>query len=345
MCCPTTLGTSASDDLKTTKAEPTSRLVAYVNLYWLLIIAATIVAVRLCNSVLVDHGFSACVQFCTSAFLATEMMWWLTNVGVDCVFGAVALQPFLHDHKGGKGQAPPSARTSLWQMPYQLTAMRQARISRVQGYWLDPVIYALTYAGSVRGGAVVATNLDVSLWPSDSQDLCLAVMSFMAMLLYFDFVTFLLHWAMHTRVLYRKYHKEHHDIRHLSAWVNDVEADVEGLLNVFMCKATTVIFAAWLGLLHQRPWLTVTFYAFTKWYGVMEHINMTLPPMHILLRRKQAGCPLCCLLTLPDYHDDHHRYWCDAEAVGQLAVYTNVWDRLLAPLVRRTTISKFLKAR
>mmetsp|Transcript_39059 Transcript_39059/g.88753 ORF Transcript_39059/g.88753 Transcript_39059/m.88753 type:complete len:339 (+) Transcript_39059:2-1018(+) len=337
MCLPSASETSATHGLK---AEPTSKLVMCVNLYWVLIVGTTAVAVSYCNSALVALGLSAGCQFCASAFVATEMMWWLPNVGVDWVFGAEALQPFRHAHKGGMGGAPTSVRASLWQMPYQLTAMRQARVSRVRGYWLDPLIYAITYACSARRGAVVATNLAVGFWPSDSLELCSTALTFVGMLLYFDFMSFLLHWAMHTRVLYRRYHKEHHDVRHLSPWANDIESDAEGLLNVFMCKATTVILAAWLGLLQERPWLIVAFYAFTKWYGVMEHLNMTLPPLHILLRWKQAGHPLCSLLSLPDYHDDHHRYSPDAEAVGHLAVYTTFWDRLFAPLVRRTTVAK-----
>mmetsp|Transcript_24980 Transcript_24980/g.69845 ORF Transcript_24980/g.69845 Transcript_24980/m.69845 type:complete len:340 (+) Transcript_24980:2-1021(+) len=337
MCLPSASETSATHGLK---AEPTSKLVMCVNLYWVLIVATTTFAVSYCNSALVALGLSAGCQFCASAFVATEMMWWLPNVGVNWVFGAEALQPFRHAHKGGMGGAPTSVRASLWQMPYQLTAMRQARVSRVRGYWLDPLIYAITYACSARRGAVVATNLAVGFWPSDSLELCSTALTFVGMLLYFDFMSFLLHWAMHTRVLYRRYHKEHHDVRHLSPWANDIESDAEGLLNVFMCKATTVILAAWLGLLQERPWLIVAFYAFTKWYGVMEHLNMTLPPLHILLRWKQAGHPLCSLLSLPDYHDDHHRYSPDAEAVGHLAVYTTFWDRLFAPLVRRTTVAK-----
>jgi len=320
------------------RAEPTPMLVACVNLYWLLIGAVAAAAIRNFNMILVSHGFSAWFQFCVSAFLATESMWWLSNVGVHYVFGAQILQPFQHPDKDN-GEPVVPGRASFWQMPYQLEAMRQARISRVQGYWLDPLIYGATYyACSVKGGANISTHLGVSLWSFDLLESCSAMCSFISMLLYFDFVTFLLHWVMHTPKLYKRFHKLHHDIRHLSPWVNDVEADLEGLLNIFLCKATTVILAAQLGLLQERPWLVVFFYAFTKWYGVMEHLNVTLPPMHTLLRRKQAGCLVSSLLTLPAYHDDHHRYWRDAEAVGQLAVYTCFWDQLFSPLIRRTTM-------
>jgi len=328
-----------ASDTALVQAKPSRMLVACVNLYWFLITAISAASVKVCNVLLVSQGFSAGVQFCVSAFLATEFLWWLPNVGVHYVFGAQILQPFRHPDKDN-GEPVVPARASLWEMPYQLEAMRQARTSRVQGYWLDAFIYGATYACSVRGGVVVSTVLDVSLSSCTLLEICAAIFSFIGMLLYFDFVTFLLHWVMHTPMLYKRFHKLHHDIRHLSPWVNDVEADVEGLLNVFLCKATTVILAARLGLLHERPWLIVLFYAFTKWYGVMEHLNMTLPPMHTLLRRKHAGCPISSLLTLPAYHDDHHRYWRDAEAVGQLAVYTCLWDRLFARLIRRTTIKQ-----
>merc|ERR1712014_419835 len=102
------------------------------------------------------------------------------------------------------------------------------------------------------------------------------------MLAWYDFSMFFAHWLMHTPWFYKHFHRKHHLITHLSPWVSD--------------------------------------------YGsYLEHTNLTLPPLDTLHRWKHdEGALLHCIfkwITLPEYHDAHHREINDVTAVGKLAVY------------------------
>lgn len=308
-------------------------LALLVNFFWVVTCIATVLIVYASQQLLERNHFHPAIQFVSTGFLSTELMYWLPNAGVHYIFGAKLLMPYVITPKEGHKDVPYDVK--MWKTPYQMRAMAEARLSRIQGYWLDPLLYAFIWVGS---GGMITSSLDLtSLISTDIMGWCKSAAIQFILLSSFDFGTFLLHWIMHTPTFYLKVHKVHHNVRHLSPWVNDVEHVVESTCNVLL-KCFTIIAAARCGAFQSNPWGVSFFFAFTKWYGVMEHLNMTLPPLNLLHAYRESNYPLSSLITTPAYHDEHHRYMDDIGAAGKLAVYTTLWDRLFEKQIRASTV-------
>lgn len=227
----------------------------------------TAVTLVLLDSTLRRFGVPEMVIYSFSGCLATELVWWSTNLSFDWLKAQLAPFKIRGAEQAGIEELKAGARQQ-----------------RIAGYWLEPVVYA---------GFFTLGKLDYG-----QTSLMYNSLGLFLMLLWLDIGFWLWHYLLHLPGWY-KYHKHHHSVHITDGWTNDLEHPVETLGNMGIKQLGVVAVSS---VLRVHPAAAFAYFAFTKWYGVTNHSGYNPPPFDWMSHVPSVWW----WVATPLYHEDHH---------------------------------------
>jgi sterol desaturase/sphingolipid hydroxylase (fatty acid hydroxylase superfamily) len=148
------------------------------------------------------------------------------------------------------------------------------------------------------------------------------LLSLVVLMLLHDTSFYWIHRLLHTRVMYRLIHKQHHDSRAPTPWAAYSLSAGEAIVQ---CPLWVLCFTM---PAHPAVVLAVLFLQNT--YDTFGHLGYEFFPQWMLRNRW-----ICAVQATPTHHDAHHRYF-----RGNYSHYFNIWD-----FVMRTELPQYLHMR
>lgn len=140
--------------------------------------------------------------------------------------------------------------------------------------------------------------------------------SIAVLMLLHDTYFYWVHRLMHTKLLYRTVHKEHHDSVAPTPWATYSNTTWEVLMN---CALWPLCFT-----IPVHPAIVISLVQLENIYNTFGHLGFEFSPRWVL-RNKW----ILAIQATPTHHDAHHRYF-----RGNYSHYFNIWDRLMGTEVK-----------
>ena len=143
--------------------------------------------------------------------------------------------------------------------------------------------------------------------------------SVVALMLIHDTHVYWMHRHMHTKLLYRLVHKEHHDSSSPTPWATYSNTTWETLMN---CALWPLCFT-----IPVHPAVVVLLVFTENIYNTFGHLGYEFFPMNMMKNRW-----ISAVQATPSHHDAHHRWY-----RGNYGHYFNFWDRVMGTELKQYT--------